>query len=44
MKKNYANILSGGKLKAFPLRAGQARMPGLATCIQHGNGSPSQSN
>lgn len=44
MRKTTANILSGGKLKAFPLRAGQARMPGLATCIQHDDESPSQSN
>lgn len=44
MKKTTANILSGGKLKAFSLRAGQARMPGFATCIKHNNGSPSQSN
>ena len=44
MKKTTANILNGGKLNAFPLRAGQARMPGFATCIKHNNGRPSQSN
>ena len=42
--KPSANIiLTGEKLKAFPLKSGTRRMPTLTTLIQHSSGSPSQS-
>ena len=37
-------ILSSERMKAFPLRLGQDKVPTLTTHIQRSTGSPSQSN